>query len=136
MSLKDSYVISQIIVRECDSCDYKLSFKTMTPVPIDSVCILPNSSCPKCKKGKLKLVMADVKTIPTKFGDRIRGYWYCTQHSNRKYYPNPLELSEKNQYPMNADGSYPKIVKMGFPWKCPTCKKVLRYGVEEGRLST
>jgi hypothetical protein len=81
------------------------------------------------------------------FGTDLEGVWSCDDHPYNMFYPIPLRNTYYMFYPMplrkiyymDVVGNhifplYKEIAKLGFPWKCPTCKEPMKY--EEKRAFT
>lgn len=88
-----------------------------------------NKFCHSCT-NKMDIVNITSKIMKDVFGDRNFGFWMCSKHNGKRYYPNPLQksLTDKSMVGFGEMGSaYVIITNNRFPWKCPICADVLKY---------
>ena len=88
-----------------------------------------NRFCHMCG-NKMDIVNIAAKTMKNVFGNENFGFWICSKHNSKKYYPNPLKKATTDKS-MTGFGdmaaAYVTITNNKFPWKCPICTDVLKY---------
>jgi len=124
-------IVQSKLSYKCATCNRLYAFEdAVPPKSLKAVSNLNKGriKCACCSTGLMYLVKASHYFITDVFGDEQHGFWYCSSHETRLYYPYPLRLASMN---MKEDlrrnfGSvadlYIKIAKKQFPWKCPICE--------------
>lgn len=123
-----------IIEYKCPYCHHSENFMpnfVQTPVFLDDLPPVlekqPQRICRFCF-GEMSIAKMRCSGIEDVFGNREKGSWFCPKHSIDRYYPTALEsASQNNVVLLTKYEDYKKIIKEGFPWKCPKCKANLVY---------
>jgi len=89
---------------------------------IDKKRICHNCSWPMEVRDVICKVSVDI------FGSNMHGEWICNNHPYISFFPFQLRNAYyRDSTVMHSYYVYREVVKMGFPWKCPTCKEPMRY---------
>jgi len=100
--------------------------------------------CTTCNNGMISAARISCDTINDIYGDEKDGVWRCMDrsHDTKKFYPIPIrsahdpndKFHSRDNWGVMAN-DYRKMAAGGFPWKCPTCGKLLMYELEKTLLS-
>ena len=88
-----------------------------------------NKLCHLCA-SKMDIASISSKVMKNIFGNENFGFWICSKHNSKRYYPNPLKkaTTDKSMTGFGDMGAaYVTITNNKFPWKCPICTSVLKY---------
>lgn len=128
--------VATITKYKCPKCDqsYRMGHTGFPAVIFTAVERIDRHK--KCHVCHTKLTIDNVicKTIDDIYGNKRYGFWICKTHSNRRFYPNPIEsaMTDKSMTAYQSSGAqmvghYIIIAQGGFPWKCPLCEQDLQY---------
>lgn len=128
--------LSTITKYRCPKCDqsYRVGQNEFAAGIFTAVGKIDNSKACHVCHSKLTIEHVMCKTISDIYGNRKYGFWICETHSNRRYYPNPMEAAMTNHAMQSYQGTgvqlisyYVEIAEEGFPWGCPVCDRKLEY---------
>jgi len=84
------------------------------------------NTCYSCKHP-MEIRAITCKITTDIFGTDLKGEWICQAHAHKSFFPIPLRRAYYNLDQYYIQPAYREISKMGFPWKCPTCKEPMAY---------
>ncbi len=122
-----------IVKYQCPKCNAHFQVERIAGDIIDIFVVLKSvdkdKSCHVCGI-KMEINSVSAKAMKDVFGNQNFGFWTCSKHNSKKYYPNPLKksITDKSMADFGEMGAaYVTITNNKFPWKCPICTNALKY---------
>ncbi len=132
---------SMVVQYQCTKCDAYLKIERMSGDLKGIFAVLEgvdkNKLCQLCT-AKMDIISISSKVMQDMFGNENFGFWMCSDHDSKRYYPNPLKKSTTDKSMANfgkMGPAYVIITDNKFPWKCPICTNVLKYTDERHAIN-
>jgi len=135
------FVNAMLITYKCPKCGHSERIKRyVQPTLITEALSKAVSSdgtpkiCYNCRYGAPLMNIIEVQCVPMygldEFGVGRGGYWKCKNpdhfSKDNTVYPIPLQKVYSKELQL-SNNIYQKIINIGYPWRCPTCKEKLHF---------